>query len=329
MKRIFRSVLALVLCLVFCFGELNSIEADAKGNYYAGGLDYSLVFNPEYYYNNYPDLQRALGYNESRLFEHFLNCGIKEGRNGSEEFNVFYYKNRYADLCGTFGNNLELYYKHYIACGYNEGRQGNSTAVYNGIDYELVFNSDFYYNEYPDLRSAIVNNPKALLEHFVNCGMGEGRQGSENFNFEYYYKKYSDLRNAFGNNKKMYYEHFISNGYSEGRKGCSVTFFNGTEYEGVIDIDYYYSKYADLRAAFGYNPKALINHFLTSGIYEGRRASAYFDITYYKNTYADLRTAFGDENIYYVHHYLQHGKNEGRKAVAIVTGWYTTESEKM
>ena len=108
-----------------------------------------------------------------------------------------------------------------------------------------------------------------------------------------------------------------------------MTFYNGIEYENVIDINYYYNRYADLRAVFGYNPKKLINHFLTCGINEGRRASAYFDITYYRNANVDLIVAFGDQNSNYLNHYLEYGKEEGRKGADFVEGWITVGIEKM
>ncbi|MGO5230903.1 hypothetical protein ACTQ1U_07610 [Thermoguttaceae bacterium LCP21S3_D4] len=57
----------------------------------------------------------------------------------------------------------------------------------------------------------------ALLAHFVNYGMAEGRKASEEFNVNVYKKNYSDLRSAFGNDLKSYYIHYITSGKAEGR----------------------------------------------------------------------------------------------------------------
>ena len=87
------------------------------------GLNYSLVFDPTYYSNKYSDLKKVFGSDANKLFNHFLNYGMKEGRMGSANFNVQVYKDRYADLEKAYGNNLRKYYEHYITYGYKEKRQ--------------------------------------------------------------------------------------------------------------------------------------------------------------------------------------------------------------
>lgn len=86
-------------------------------------IDYSLVFDPVYYSNAYPDLKRAFGSDGARLFHHFCNYGMKEGRVASPSFNVNQYKGYYADLRNAFGDDLPLYYEHYIRYGHRENRK--------------------------------------------------------------------------------------------------------------------------------------------------------------------------------------------------------------
>lgn len=86
-------------------------------------IDYSLVFDPVYYSNAYPDLKRAFGADGARLFHHFCNYGMKEGRVASPSFNVNQYKGYYADLRNAFGDDLPLYYEHYIKFGHRENRK--------------------------------------------------------------------------------------------------------------------------------------------------------------------------------------------------------------
>lgn len=85
--------------------------------------DYSLVFDPAYYSDTYADLKRILGTDETKLFNHFCICGMKEGRIASAAFNVTKYKEYYADLRNAFGDNLPLYYEHYVKFGYKEKRK--------------------------------------------------------------------------------------------------------------------------------------------------------------------------------------------------------------
>lgn len=83
---------------------------------------YSKVFDSDYYYNTYPDLQTAIGTDSLALFTHFYNFGMSEGRNGCADFDVTVYKENNADLRNAFGNDLKKYYEHYMNTGWNEGR---------------------------------------------------------------------------------------------------------------------------------------------------------------------------------------------------------------
>ena len=91
--------------------------------YVYNGLEYSLVFNPNYYSNKYADLKKAFGTNTDQLFNHFCTYGMKEGRQAISTFNVKKYKSYYDDLQKAFGSNLPLYYKHYIEYGKKEKRK--------------------------------------------------------------------------------------------------------------------------------------------------------------------------------------------------------------
>ena len=100
------------------------------------------------------------------------------------------------------------------------------------------------------------------------------------------------------------------------------TVYEGTDYAGVFDAEWYLDHYADLAAAFGTDYDAALKHFVTCGIAEGRQGCADFDVTIYKKNYADLRAVFGNNNAAYIDHYLTYGKAEGR------TGAELLEEEK-
>ena len=89
------------------------------------------------------------------------------------------------------------------------------------------------------------------------------------------------------------------------------------DYSDVFDANYYYNTYADLRSVIGNDPKALLQHFVTFGMKEGRRGNAEFDVKAYMANYPDLLQAFGSEDLksYYLH-YINYGKKEGRNAVS-------------
>ena len=132
-----------------------------------------------------------------------------------------------------------------MANGAKERRIGYSYTKYEGIDYSLVYNKDYYLNKYPDIKRAYGDNPIELLKHFIRSGMNEGRQGIANFSMQYYRDKYIDLKRAFGNNNKAYYMHFINAGKREGRRGCSENSYNGVDYSLVYDMNYYYNNNPD------------------------------------------------------------------------------------
>lgn len=83
---------------------------------------YSAVYNYKDYVQYNPDLATVFGDNQKALFEHFINSGMKEGRQGSSKFNLAAYKANNPDLVALFGDDNAKYYEHYMAGGKAEGR---------------------------------------------------------------------------------------------------------------------------------------------------------------------------------------------------------------
>ena len=306
--------------------------ADAQGilEYYFGDdlvKKYNAVFDAEYYYEHNPDLQRAFGKNTQKLLNHFLNYGMKEGRQGNSTFNVVSYLYRYPDLRRAYGNNLKSYYLHYINCGQREGRQATGTTsmqgyqtVYNGVDYSAVYDYNFYVTRHSDIKKAFGFDDISVLAHFVSYGMKEGRQGSDSFVISSYANRYPDLRKAFGNNLKSYYMHYINNGKNEGRKATDTasmqgyqTVYNGVDYSAVYDYNFYVTRYADIKKVFGFDDISVLAHFVNYGMKEGRQGNEEFNVNVYRNRYNDLQKAFGSDLQKYYMHYLNYGIKEGRR----------------
>ena len=57
--------------------------------------------------SKYSDLKSAFKGDDIDLLAHFVNNGMKEGRQASKKFNVQIYKNNYMDLQQAFGNDLK------------------------------------------------------------------------------------------------------------------------------------------------------------------------------------------------------------------------------
>ena len=102
---------------------LTNVTTNQK--YMHNGVNYAPVFNHIYYSNNYADLKKAFGTNATKLFEHYLDFGLQEGRQAINTFNVQVYKNHNEDLQKAFGDKdgFKPYVLHYLQYGKNENRK--------------------------------------------------------------------------------------------------------------------------------------------------------------------------------------------------------------
>lgn len=289
----------------------------------------SPVFDINYYKKNNLDLVKAYGNDLKKYCTHFALYGAEEGRKGCANFDVHSYKLQYADLRQAYGNDLPKYYEHYIQYGYSEGRKAvgctkrqGYVTTYKGVDYSAVYDGDYYLKRYADLRQAYGDDDLAALRHFVEWGMSEGRQASPAFDVYSYRLKYVDLRAAYASNLPQYYTHYIRWGKNEGRQatGCTrmqnaVTSYNGIDYADVYDYNDYISKNPDVYQAFGDDDVAVLRHFVTYGMNEGRLAKQSFNVHIYRQRYSDLEIAYGNAWKNYYLHYIQWGKSEGRNAI--------------
>lgn len=309
--------------------QLGLADATGIANYY--GLskeDYSAAFDAAYYYNRYPDLQSAFGYNEKALREHFIAHGLSEGRVASPIFDINYYKSRYPDLASAFGDNLQAYCTHFAVYGMKEGRQACAT-----------FSVQSYQLQYVDLRQAFGTDFVQYYMHYLEHGYYEGREGvgctsrqgyvtkyqgidyAEVYNCDYYLASYPDLKQAFGNDDIAALAHFVNYGMSEGRQA-----------KLMFDVTSYRLQYADLRNVFGSNLKEYYLHYINYGVKEGRQGTgctslqgattvyqgvdyaAVYDYAYYVALYPDLKQAYGYDDQAALAHFVNHGMSEGRQA---------------
>lgn len=79
--------------------------------------------------------------------KHWLDVGIKEGRDSSPNFSIGGYLARYPELQKGFGN-----------------------------DYAAALDPIFYANRYPELKQALGYKVPLLTSHWLQYGIKEGRQ---------------------------------------------------------------------------------------------------------------------------------------------------------
>ncbi len=293
------------------------------------GINYSSIYDYNYYTANNPDVKAVFGNDDILTLLHFILFGMNEGRQGSANFSYVSYKNEYPDLRVAFGNNTRQYYEHYMYSGKNEGRHGTGCNTLVGgvtrlgvFDFSSVYDYKYYSSHYPDLVAAFGNDDIAMLNHFVNCGMYEGRQAKENFNVQGYKNRYLDLRRAFGNELNKYYWHYATSGAAEGRSASYTdevinpeTVFLGIDCAPIYNFKYYQAHNPDIKNAFGNDDMATLLHFISCGMSEGRQANVNFNVHKYASNYPDLFNTFFFNLPAYYQHYLNCGLAEGRIAV--------------
>lgn len=110
----------------------------------------------------------------------------------------------------------------------------NEDTTIDGIDYEAVFDAEYYGQAYPDALLQCANRQELLLKHFIDTGMKEGRRGNEEFDLFAYMENNPDVVLANPNNDySFYYLHYILCGKEEGRSAIDI--FEDKE-DSVYDI---------------------------------------------------------------------------------------------
>lgn len=185
------------------------------------GVDYSLVFDYHYYINRYLDVIIEVGDSPEDVLEHFVTVGMQEGRRGNRAFNLEYYFANYEDLEQVFADipNCAAYY-HYMESGHAEGKVASRRfPIYDGENYDMIFNYEFFVREHPELAKNFVDQ-QAALEFFIHEGLDMGIQGSSKFDVFFYKERYKDVYLVFGDDLRSYYVHFLTWGIEEQRRGA-------------------------------------------------------------------------------------------------------------
>lgn len=98
--------------------------------------------------------------------------------------------------------------------------EASPETTYNEIDYEAVFDAEYYAAMNNDVATAFTNDEESMFLHFVSNGMSEGRIASAEFNVAEYIAFNPDLVELLGTESLVpYYMHYITVGKDEGRIG--------------------------------------------------------------------------------------------------------------
>lgn len=201
------------------------------------GRDYSLVYDPNYYYQNNKDIQEKCACDGKELIKHFVRIGMHEGRKANETFEFSSYFNANPDLREVYGSDISSYYLHYILQGHNEPDRKtlgvtqlvSPVTKYNNIDYKKVYDYKYYTNKYPEIKEMCTLpgitgcvNDVMVLQHFINYGVNELRQANENFDIVSYFVSNPDLRQKYRGNMQSYLYHYINHGPEDGRIATGI-----------------------------------------------------------------------------------------------------------
>ncbi len=134
-----------------------------------------LIFDPTYYTTRYPDVKNAFGSDEAKLYNHFLQYGIEEGRCASHYFDIkFYMSQNSAKMADYCKGDYEKGFAHFLKYAYLE------TELTGGGAKKLSakFDCKYYYNNYPILKELGLKNEFEILQYYVTTGKAAGHQAT-------------------------------------------------------------------------------------------------------------------------------------------------------
>ncbi len=141
------------------------------------------VFNAEYYSARYPDLAQLYGNDSAKLYYHFVNYGIEEGRAASPFFDVKYYANQNGHhLVDTLKGNYIAAFQDFLNI-YKTNTPRRLSESFDAAAYA------FYH---PELAAQGITTNFDLMKHYAANGYRSGEIASATFlcddrNMTYHY----------------------------------------------------------------------------------------------------------------------------------------------
>lgn len=198
-------------------GELveETYEVEEDGMEFSkalGGLTKEQLFDEEFYFEANPEVQDYYGSGEALV--HYLDHGVVEGRPPSRAFVLNEYIDLRPELRSTIGSDPRSYYEQLAAECETRGPVELSlnkvlgVTKNNSVDYAPVYDWAYYTARYDDAPKDYYSTDEAL-QHFIEVGIPEGRQGSKGFDLELFKAKHPHLTRIFGDDQRRYYLYYI------------------------------------------------------------------------------------------------------------------------
>lgn len=101
-------------------------------------------------------------------------------------FDAQFYAETYPDVAAVYGTDETMLYNHYLLCGKAEGRlpyapaASSAPVITTGSSVKVMpdgnlFDAVFYAKEYPDVAAVLGTDEQVLYNHYLMCGIFEGR----------------------------------------------------------------------------------------------------------------------------------------------------------
>ncbi|MBN2547256.1 MAG: hypothetical protein JXB50_15750 [Spirochaetes bacterium] len=228
-------------------------------------------FDPDFYFEANQDLiYRKLNNlwpcDESQVVDHYIEHGIREGRQASPVFSVTQYFWLNEDLQQVFGLNTEQLTYHYTSFGIHEYRRSS-----------FAFDPFYYLQKYPEIYlDPRYSGPSGAARHWAEVGLANSYEASPVFNPDYYLEHNSDVAAACGYNPDGTFEEKKSARIKALIHYNTFGVWEGREASENFNVYIYYDLNTDLHPFFDINKSIdrfkLIMHYLRYGRDEGRRA---------------------------------------------------------
>lgn len=136
MKKLFRSIAILCLVAAVLASTVSVAATGADGWIPDAFKDY--VFDAEYYAAKYPDVAKEYGTSEQALYDHFLNFGVDEKKQGSPTFSVEHYLSYNGGLKTMFGKDYRAALLRYCDNRYPETVYQSAPNKFMGDTFDAV-----------------------------------------------------------------------------------------------------------------------------------------------------------------------------------------------
>lgn len=165
--------------------------------------DYSPIYDYDYYIQCNEDVKNAYNGDRAKTLEHFIQYGMKEGRNSHPQFDVYFYKNAYEDLQKAYGDDLKSYYIHYNEYGYKEKRQARGDTTMGTIIADISHWKPVTNWKQAKENCAVLISKATEGTNFVDSTLDSFINGCENNKIPYWLYTYLDNGNELAQTKFM------------------------------------------------------------------------------------------------------------------------------